>query len=72
MKALPADLRADSTTPPKASVQFENQASGARELVSESLSLRGVRPGRYLLTATITAGSKVIRRERRITVAGAR
>ena len=65
-----ADLGADSTRPPKASVEFENQASGARELVSQSLSLRGVRPGRYLLTATITSGDKVIRRERRITVAG--
>ncbi len=64
-----ADLGADSTTPPKASVEFENQASGARELVTQSLSLRGVRPGRYLLTATITSVDKVIRRERRITVA---
>ena len=65
------DLGADSTTPPKASVEFENQASGARELVSQSLSLRGVRPGRYLLSATITSGDKVVRRERRITVAAA-
>ena len=64
-----ADFGADSTTPPKASVEFENQASGARELVTQSLSLRGVRPGRYLLTATITSVDKVIRRERRITVA---
>ena len=67
-----ADLDADSTTPPKASVEFENQASGARELVSQSLNLRGVRPGRYLLTATIRTGDKVLRRERRITVAPAR
>jgi hypothetical protein len=67
-----ADLGADSTTPPKASVEFENQASGARELVSQSLSLRGVKPGRYLLTATITSGGKAIHRERRITVAPAR
>jgi hypothetical protein len=66
-----ADLGADSTTPPKASVEFENQASGARELVSQSLSLRGVKPGRYLLTATITSGDRAIRRERRITVARA-
>jgi GWxTD domain-containing protein len=66
-----ADLGADSTTPPKASVEFENQASGARELVTQSLSLRGVRPGRYLLTTTITADGKAIRRERRITVAAA-
>jgi hypothetical protein len=66
-----ADLGADSTTPPKASVEFENQASGARELVTQSLSLRGVRPGRYLLTATITADGKAIRRERRISVAAA-
>jgi GWxTD domain-containing protein len=65
-----ADLGADSTRPPKASVEFENQATGARELVSQSLSLRGVKPGRYLLTATITSGGKAIRRERRITVAG--
>ena len=64
-----ADLGADSTTPPKASVEFENQASGARELVTQSLSLRGVRPGKYLLTATITSVDKVLRRERRITVA---
>jgi hypothetical protein len=64
-----ADLGADSTTPPKASVEFENVASGARELVSQSLNLRGVKPGRYLLIATITSGGKAIRRERRITVA---
>lgn len=57
---------------PKASVEFEAQASGVREMVSQSLDLRGVRPGRYLLTGTITAGDQVGRRERRITVAASR
>ncbi|MEP6745572.1 MAG: hypothetical protein ABJB33_08760, partial [Gemmatimonadota bacterium] len=67
-----ADLGADSTRPPRAAVEFENQASGARELITQSLNLRTLRPGRYLLTATIISGDSTIRRERRITVAAAR
>ena len=67
-----ADLGADTTQPPKASVEFDNQASGARELVTQSLGLRSLRPGRYLLTATVSAGDRVIRRERRVTVTAAR
>jgi hypothetical protein len=62
----------DSTTPPKASVEFANQASGGREFVSQSLVLRTLRPGRYLLTATVTIGDTVLRREKRITVVQAR
>ncbi len=67
-----ADLGADSTRPPRASVEFENQASGTRELVSQSMALRALRPGRYLLTVTVTAGDRSIRRERRITISPAR
>ncbi|MEO7334658.1 MAG: hypothetical protein ABIZ71_12085, partial [Gemmatimonadales bacterium] len=67
-----ADLGADSTRPPRAAVEFENQASGAREFITQSLNLRTLRPGRYLLTATIISGDSTIRRERRITVAAAR
>ncbi|HTK56084.1 MAG TPA: GWxTD domain-containing protein [Gemmatimonadales bacterium] len=67
-----ADIGADSTTPPKASVEFENQASGGREFVSQSLVLRTLRPGRYLLTATVMIGDTVLRREKRITVVQAR
>ncbi len=67
-----ADLGADTTTPPRASVEFDNQASGARELVTQSLGLRSLRPGRYLLTATVTAGERILRRERRVTVTAAR
>jgi GWxTD domain-containing protein len=67
-----ADIGADSTTPPKASVEFENQASGGREFVSQSLGLRTLRPGRYLLTATVQVGDQVLRREKRITVVQAR
>jgi GWxTD domain-containing protein len=67
-----ADLGADTTQPPKASVEFENQASGSRELVTQSLGLRGLRPGRYLLTTTVSMGDRVIRRERRITIGAAR
>jgi hypothetical protein len=67
-----ADLGADSTAPPKASVAFENRATGGRDFVSQSLVLRTLRPGRYLLTATVTAGGTVLRRERRITVVKAR
>ena len=63
-----ADLGADTTQPPKASVEFDNQASGARELVTQSLGLRSLRPGRYLLTATATVGDRVLRRDRRVTV----
>ena len=65
-----ADLGADTTQPPKAAVEFANQASGARELVTQSLGLRSLRPGRYLLTATVTVGDRVLRRERRVTVTG--
>ena len=67
-----SDIGADSTTPPRASVEFDQQASGGREFVSQSLGLRTLRPGRYLLTATVTVGDTVLRRERRITVVGAR
>ena len=67
-----ADIGADSTTPPKASVEFENQASGGREFVTQSLVLRTLRPGRYLLTATVIIGDTVLRREKRITVVQAR
>lgn len=67
-----SDIGADSTTPPKASVEFENQASGGREFVSQSLGLRTLRPGRYLLTATVMVGDQVLRREKRITVAAPR
>ena len=66
------DIGADSTTPPKASVEFENQASGGREFVTQSLVLRTLRPGRYLLTATVIIGDTVLRREKRITVVQAR
>ena len=72
VKIAIADLGADSTQPPRASVEFENQASGTRELVTQSLGLRTLRPGRYLLTVTVTAGDRSIRRERRITIAQAR
>lgn len=64
-----ADLGADSTRPAKASVEFENQASGARELIAQSLGLGALKPGRYLLTATVTSPAGVLRRERRITIA---
>jgi hypothetical protein len=67
-----ADLGADSTRPPRASVEFDNQASGTRELVSQSLGLRALRPGVYLLTVTVTAGDRSIKRERRVTIAAAR
>jgi GWxTD domain-containing protein len=67
-----ADIGADSTAPPRASVEFENQASGGREFITQSLGLRTIRPGRYLLTATVQSGDQVIRRERRITVVRAR
>jgi hypothetical protein len=67
-----ADLGADSTRPPRASVEFDNQASGTRELVSQSLGLRSLRPGVYLLTVTVTAGDRSIKRERRVTIAAAR
>jgi hypothetical protein len=50
-------------------VEFENQASGVRELVSQSLGLRSLKPGRYLLTAVVTTPDGVLRRERRITIA---
>lgn len=63
-----SDLGADSTAPAKASVEFENQASGTRELVSQSLGLRALRPGRYLLTATVTTPNGVLHRDRRITI----
>jgi hypothetical protein len=72
VKIAIADLGADSTRPPRASVEFENQASGTRELVTQSLGLRALRPGRYLLTVTVTAGDRSIRRERRITISPAR
>jgi hypothetical protein len=72
VKIAIADLEADSTKPPRASVEFENQASGTRELVTQSLGLRTLRPGRYLLTVTVTAGDRSIRRERRITIARGR
>jgi hypothetical protein len=72
VKIAVADLGADSTQPPRASVEFENQASGTRELVTQSLNLRTLRPGRYLLTVTVTAGDRSIRRERRITISPAR
>jgi len=72
VKIAVADLGADSTQPPRASVEFENQASGTRELVTQSLGLRTLRPGRYLLTVTVTAGDRSIRRERRITIAQTR
>jgi GWxTD domain-containing protein len=72
VKIAVADLGADSTRPPRASVEFENQASGTRELVTQSLGLRALRPGRYLLTVTVTAGDRSIRRERRITISPAR
>ncbi|MBW8772419.1 MAG: GWxTD domain-containing protein [Gemmatimonadetes bacterium] len=62
------DIGADSAAPPKASVEFEAVASGAREWVSQTLSLKGVRPGRYLMTVTVTDGDRSDRRERRITV----
>lgn len=62
------DLGADSTAPAKASVEYENQASGVREFVSQSLGLRTLKPGRYLLTATVTTPTGVLRRERRITI----
>jgi hypothetical protein len=67
-----ADLGADSTKPPRASVEFENQASGARELVTQSLGLRALRPGVYLLTVTVTAGDRSIKRERRVTIVAPR
>lgn len=66
-----SDLGADTTRPARASIEFENQASGGREFISQELGLRALKPGRYLLTATITAGGTVLRRERRITIAGA-
>ena len=65
-----ADLGADTLAPPKASVEFENQASGAREFVAQSLGLRSLKPGRYLLTVTVTTPSGVLKRDRRITIAG--
>lgn len=64
-----ADLGADSTRPPRASVEFEARASGGRGLVSQHIALGALRPGRYLLTVTVTAGDRSVRRERRITVA---
>ena len=64
-----SDLGADSTTPPKASVEFENQAAGAREFVTQSLGLRALKPGKYLLTTTVTAPGVLLHRERRITIA---
>ena len=66
-----SDLGADTTRPARASIEFENQASGGREFISQELGLRALKPGRYLLTATITAGGTVLRRERRITISGA-
>ena len=66
-----SDLGADSTAPAKASVEFENQASGAREFVAQSLGLRSLKPGRYLLTVTVTTPAGVLKRDRRITIAGA-
>jgi len=63
-----ADLGADSTRPPRAAVEFENLGSGNRELVSQSLGLRTLRPGRYLLTVTVTDGDRSLRRERRIMI----
>lgn len=65
-----SDLGADTTRPARASVEFENQASGGREFISQELGLRALKPGRYLLTATITSGATVLHRERRITIAG--
>jgi hypothetical protein len=71
-KIAVADLGADRTRPPRASVEFDNQASGARELVTQSLGLRALRPGVYLLTVTVTAGDRSIRRERRVTIVAGR
>lgn len=65
-----ADLGADTTRPPNAAISFENQATGPREFISQQLGLRALKPGKYLLTATVTAGNRSIRRERRITIVG--
>ncbi|HET7042801.1 MAG TPA: hypothetical protein VFI13_12310, partial [Gemmatimonadales bacterium] len=64
-----ADLGADTLAPPKTSVEFENQASGGREFVAQSLGLRSLKPGRYLLTVTVTTPSGVLKRDRRISIA---
>jgi len=64
-----ADLGADTTKPPRASVQFQRQATTTWEFVSQSIGLNALRPGRYLLTVTVTSGEHSVRRERRITVA---
>lgn len=63
-----SDIGADSTTPPKASVEFERSASASRELVTQSLGLHTLRPGRYLLSVTVTVGDRVLQRSRRITI----
>lgn len=62
------DLGADSTRPPEAAVRFSRIAAGRRELVVQHVALRGLKPGLYLLTTWVTAGDRMLRRERRITI----
>jgi hypothetical protein len=64
-----ADLGADTLAPPKAAVEFENRAEGPRTFLQQSLALRALKPGIYLLSATVSSEGRSIRRDRRITIA---
>ena len=64
------DLGADSTKPPKASVEASFTAHDPLETIAQSIDLHALKPGRYLLSVTVTANGASVRRDRRITIAG--
>ena len=64
------DLGADSTKPPKASVEASFAAHDSIETISQSIDLHALKPGRYLLSVTVTSNGASVRRDRRITIVG--